>query len=129
MVNHNLIVLGPSVSATISPSRIDHDGAGHEMMAVLDAGLGDCHHPSGILIGAGLERELVVETCVAPAPRTPFCELTDGVLKPSVTISTPCRPEHPETSPASAGRCKMHMPSTPVEHVPRREAEDHRARK
>ena len=49
------------VSATISPSGLTMTLQPNSGMPVLDAGLGHGHHPGRVLIGAGLQRELVVE--------------------------------------------------------------------
>ena len=41
--------------------RCDDDAAAHHVVAVLAAGLGDPDHPGGILVGAGLHGDVVME--------------------------------------------------------------------
>src|SRR5580692_6578763 len=61
-----------TVSATISPS-----GLTITVPAVLDAGFCDRHHKGRILVGAGLQRQLVVEHALGE-PLTAFLRIHRG---------------------------------------------------
>ena len=89
-VHEQLVLLGAGLGDDLAVG-VDDDAAAEQRVPVLDAGLGHGHHPGRVLIGAGLQRELVVEDALL-GPSSLFCELTEGVLKPSTIISTPCRP-------------------------------------